>query len=109
MGEGYMGKLLEDAIKKKGLTITEVSNTLNVSRRTIYNWLKRDVFSKVILNKLSESDLIGSFTEHIKPAVNSPIIVNSSIDEEAYWEEKYLKLLNQYTELLTKISEKKVS
>lgn len=109
MDGDHMGKLLEVTIRRRGLTITEVSNTLNVSRRTLYNWLSQNIFSKAILTKLSESGLFSPFPEFVKPETNTPIEMNSSIDEEAYWKEKYLKLLNQYTELLTKSSEKNIS
>lgn len=105
-----MGKLLEETIRMQGLTITDVSNKLNISRRTIYNWFKQEIFSDRMLSRLYEADLFRFHPIASKPYINiDNTESNSNNYTEAYWKDKYLILLEEYKQLLTKASKKKSS
>ena len=95
-----MGELLERAIRRKGLNITEIAFAMKVTRRTLYNWFKQDVIDRETMERLStivkydvESNLPGIFTTEVK----DPII---PIKDEVYWQGRYIDLLERYSSLL---------
>jgi len=95
-----MGELLERAIRRKGLNITEIAFAMKVTRRTLYNWFKQDVIDRETMERLStivkydvESNLPGIFTTEVE----DPII---PIKDEAYWQGRYIDLLERYSSLL---------
>ena len=96
-----MGELLERAIRRKGLNITELALALNITRRTLYNWFKQEIIEEVIMEKLS--DVINYEFCSIK---SNPILVSSTINkplllkDEAYWQSRYIDLLERYAKLL---------
>jgi plasmid maintenance system antidote protein VapI len=49
-----MGELLERAIRKKGVNITELARALNITRRTMYNLFKQEVIDKGTMERISE-------------------------------------------------------
>ena len=101
MDELHMGKLLEKAIRRKGLNITELAVALNVTRRTLYNWFKQESIDEVTMRKISEVIQYDHNSKLPKPQV----IVNTGtepqvIKDEAYWQDRYIDLLERYAKLL---------
>ncbi|RZK22651.1 MAG: hypothetical protein EOO43_09375 [Flavobacterium sp.] len=54
MIEIHMGELLERAIRRKGLNISELAIALNITRRTLYNWFKQEAIDEVTMERLSK-------------------------------------------------------
>lgn len=101
-----MGELLERAIRRKGLNITEIASSMNVTRRTLYNWFKKDVIDKDIMERLS-GIVIYEVTS------DKPVMVNNDMEgpqiiikDEAYWQDRYIDLLERYSSLLAKSTTK---
>ncbi|RZL02588.1 MAG: XRE family transcriptional regulator [Pedobacter sp.] len=96
-----MGELLERAIRRKGLNITELALALNITRRTLYNWFKQEVIDEATMEKIS-SVIKYEFNAHksnptiIKVVQATPLIVK----DEAYWQDRYIDLLERYAKLL---------
>jgi transcriptional antiterminator len=101
MGEIHMGKLLERAIRRKGLNITEIAVALGISRRTIYNWFKLEVIDESIMGKIS--DVIRHDFSSGKPKtfiIRSKTADSSPLEDDAYWKDKYINLLERYSDLI---------
>ena len=47
------GKIIKKFIEESGLQITEIAKRINVDRRTIYSYMKRDSLKPEVLRKLS--------------------------------------------------------
>jgi hypothetical protein len=101
MSEIHMGQLLEKAIRRKGFNITEIAVALNITRRTLYKWFKLEAIDEVTMQRISK--IIG-YDPLIK--ANKPTVVSGNqtlvAKDEAYWQDKYLNLLERYSELLAK-------
>jgi hypothetical protein len=101
MDKVHMGRLLERAIRKKGLNISEVAVALNINRRTLYNWFKQDVLDEHKLKKVTEviKDGLLLYTTkqtELRITTSEPLTDN----DELYWHEKYTELLDRYSRLI---------
>jgi transposase-like protein len=101
MDKVHMGRLLERAIRKKGLNISEVAVALNINRRTLYNWFKQDVLDEHKLTKVSDIIKEGLLLyttrqKELRITTSEPLGDN----DELYWHEKYTDLLNRYSRLI---------
>lgn len=47
------GKIIKTFIKESGLTVTEIAKRINVDRRTIYSYMKKDNLKPETLSQLS--------------------------------------------------------
>jgi transcriptional regulator with XRE-family HTH domain len=106
-----MGELVEKAIRKKGLTITEIAVSMEVSRRTVYNWFKEEVINVTVLNKLSrilayDFSSSNSNIQQVTAYISSPTEQQLATQDDAYWQDQYIALLERYSELLTAIIKK---
>lgn len=101
MSELHMGELLERAIRRKGMNITELAAALNITRRTLYNWFKLERIDEVTMERIS-----GVIKYEINTSNINPVITKSSSSEpsitkdEAYWQARYIDLLERYSKLL---------
>jgi DNA-binding XRE family transcriptional regulator len=103
MMELHMGQLLERVIRKKGLNISELAKTVGVNRRSMYNWFAEADLKAGILDKISVA-IDHDFNKEIHSSVRRAEILanqNSARDDE-YWKDKYIDLLERYSELLGK-------
>jgi len=101
MNEIHMGQLLEGAIRRKGLNITQIADALNVSRRTLYNWFKQEVIDEHVMERISGVIVYDAASIKPKPTIIKPITPESLLDkDEAYWQDKYIDLLERYAKLL---------
>lgn len=101
--EVHMGQLLERVIRKKGLNISELAKTVGVNRRSMYNWFGEADLKAGILEKISGA-IDHDFSLEIHSSSNSPEYLasqNRARDDE-YWKDKYIDLLERYSELLGK-------
>ncbi|MEJ7559551.1 MAG: helix-turn-helix domain-containing protein [Pedobacter sp.] len=101
MDEIHMGQLLERAIKRKGLNITEIAAALGVSRRTLYNWFKLEVIDESIMERIS-----GTILHDASSGKSEVVVVDLEVEEsvplkdDTYWKDKYMKLLERYSTLI---------
>ncbi|MBE9585917.1 hypothetical protein IM792_15780 [Mucilaginibacter sp. JRF] len=103
------GKLIENAIRKRGVKLSSLAKQLNVNRRTLYNWfhsadLKKELIHEIgvcIGHDFSEefpdmftSDMFFAAKPRPKPALTEDKA------EPGEWKNKYIALLEKYTETL---------
>jgi transcriptional regulator with XRE-family HTH domain len=101
MSELHMGELLERAIRRKGMNITELAAALNVTRRTLYNWFNLERIDEVTMERISGVIKYEINTSNINPVITKGSLSEPSINkDEAYWQARYIDLLERYSELL---------
>lgn len=115
--EIHAGEIVELAIRRKEMSISEVSRYLHVNRRTLYNWFtKRELHPELILqigrainynfHPHFESGFFGlGHEEELRSKI--PDAPQMSEDLAFYWMGKYINLLEEYKGLLRKASPKK--
>jgi lambda repressor-like predicted transcriptional regulator len=97
----HRGKILEEAIKEKGITCAAAAKRCNISRRTLYNYFENPEISwdkLVEIEEILKLSLPEKFTELRKYSLSdtTPSILKES-EEIAYWRNKYIDLLEKYT------------
>ncbi|MNJ83694.1 hypothetical protein D3C87_11160 [compost metagenome] len=108
----HRGEIVEQAIRQSGFSITIVAKRLRKSRRWMYLMFDNpqiDIDTVLAIGTIIHHD----FSEDIKELNHNRS--NSFSDPEdlyngqtkEYWKNKYLKLLEDYNELLKKVSSKK--
>jgi hypothetical protein len=100
MNNIHMGQLLEKVIRKKGINITELAGALQVSRRTLYNWFKQEVIDEFTMDKISTTIVYDFTTDKPKPTIVIADTQAPTAKDAAYWQGRYLDLLEKYSELL---------
>ena len=105
----HRGEILLKSIRQSGIPITRIVKTLNKSRRWLYNMFEK---SDVPLDTLLEVEKIISydFSSEIPELRNKIKEKRMSLKEDEekifgnnsaeFWKNKYLKLLEDYSELL---------
>ncbi|TWR28840.1 TetR/AcrR family transcriptional regulator [Mucilaginibacter pallidiroseus] len=118
--EKHNGQIIEYLVRKYGYSITDLAKELNVNRRSVYNYfqnkyLKSEIIFRigiVIRHDFSNEfpELFGSneFTFPIGAISATPTPVSSPINEDV-WKDKYIDLLEQYSNLLSKQIEKTIN
>ncbi len=116
--EECIGKILEFAIRRREINISELSRSMNVSRRTVYNWFERRALNKNIMlavGKIIEHDfsteLGDDFNDEYQqttdlekeyPKLSETFL--SETNETHYWMQKYIQLLEAYNQLLENVN-----
>jgi len=109
MSEIHMGQLLEKVVRKKELNITELARAVGVQRRTMYNWFATPELSEAILQKISRVIVYDFSRPDATPSIVTPNIVDVAtnlvtLDNEEYWKDKYIDLLERYSKILNNLS-----
>jgi predicted transcriptional regulator len=101
----HRGEIIKEAIYQSGYSITKLAERLGKSRRWVYLQFENSNVSLDLILQIGEI-IHHDFSDNIKELKNSvttfqepPIVYGNSEDAE-YWKNKYLKLLEEYTELL---------
>jgi len=105
----HRGELLKNAIKESGVPVTKIHKALNKSRRWLYNqYENRDVMLDILVKvgKIIHHDFSTDVTE-LRSTKDPGQFQDSGeipypLENAAYWKDKYLRLLEEYTELLKK-------
>lgn len=109
----HRGLILEKVLRKECMCISEIAKSLNVSRRTIYNWfgmknLDLEIIYKVgIVTGYDFSADIPGFDKvkqiFDEKSMKENLVVNEP-DSKAvhYWMEKYISLLEKYNTVVLK-------
>ncbi|MEJ2902453.1 hypothetical protein [Pedobacter panaciterrae] len=111
------GEIVELAIRRQEINITELSRRLHVNRRTLYNWFtKNDLHPDLILQigRIINYDFhphfeSGFFGFEPEQELNAQVrnAEQMPADLAFYWMGKYINLLEEYKGLLRKESFKK--
>jgi hypothetical protein len=101
----HMGETLEMIIRRRGWNITELAKNIGADRRSFYYWFKQPQIKESVLQRISEVvdyDLSKDFPSF---STNSPEIQKFTElvqpQRTTYWKDKYVELLEQYSELLS--------
>ena len=104
----HRGEIIKGAIYKSGVPITELAKRLGKSRRWMYLMFENSNVSLDLVIKIGKI-IHYDFTDEIKELGLSTKLrheMNSTFENEEpsseYWKNKYLKLLEEYNELLKK-------
>lgn len=95
----HRGEIIREAVYRSGYTITEISKCLGRSRRWMYLMFENRNVSLDLIIKIGKI-IHYDFTPDIKE-LNSSSINKEETDIE-FWKNKYLKLLEEYNEILKK-------
>jgi predicted transcriptional regulator len=107
------GEIIELAVRRDKISISELSRKLKVSRKSIYNWFKKENLSLEVINKIGDvlnhdfmKDLPEKYDElniELRKLKNESM-PNLGYDPNLalYWKTKYINLLEDYTNLLIK-------
>lgn len=116
--EVYVGEVLERAVRRQEISISELSRRLNVSRRTIYNWFEQrslDIGLLYTIGLIIRYDFAEELGADFKVGNNQvpnpyeddsliPDNFNSLSNKESYyWMQKYIQLLEDYKQLLERV------
>jgi transcriptional regulator with XRE-family HTH domain len=101
----HMGETLEMIIRRRGWNISELAKNIGADRRSFYYWFKQSEIKESVLQRISQVvdyDLSKDFPNF---STNSPELEKFSeivqTQPKTYWKDKYVDLLEQYSELLT--------
>ena len=104
----HVGKQLEDAVRASEWSITALAQKLKLSRKTIYNYFENPDLDEYIVKRFE-----NVLHVYIMPLQNegkwaqeatSLFSENPSENSAQFWKNKYLKLLEKYTQLLEKMA-----
>ena len=99
----HRGEIIKVAVYKSGFPITELAKRMEKSRRWVYLLFENPIVSIDTLLQIGTiihydfSDEIETLKPHV---INDTAINYNKV--ETYWKNKYLKLLEEYNELLKK-------
>lgn len=110
----HYGEIIERTIRRNGYSISELSRLMNVNRRSIYNWFNQPKFKTDIIFKIGcalKHDFSVEFpelfsSEEFQKAFNqkkfsAEVNVLEEMEKVNYWKDKYINLLEDYTQALS--------
>jgi transcriptional regulator with XRE-family HTH domain len=112
------GEIVELAIRRKNINISELSRKMKVNRRTLYNWFQQETLTSSVIYLISQAidyDFSEEFPKYFfekKMQLQTPLQEANTNDTEAsqyYWMKKYITLLEEYRLLLEKFNKTQVS
>jgi predicted transcriptional regulator len=99
----HRGEIIKKAVYQSGFPISKLAIRLGKSRRWIYLLFENNNVSLDIILHISEI-IHHDFSDEIKelkPNTQEPLIYYGNDEKNPeYWKNKYLKLLEEYNELL---------
>ena len=113
----FPGENLELAIRRSGVSISEVAKRMHVNRRTVYNWFQQasmrpEIVCEVgyIIGQDFSKDFPQSFNDKGSAVKGSGVNQMDNMENEVpsteYWMLKYIELLEKHNQVLanTKIA-----
>ncbi|WP_288980528.1 CRISPR-associated protein Cas4 [uncultured Flavobacterium sp.] len=97
----HRGEIIKEAVYKSGFPITELAKRMGKSRRWVYLLFENPIVSIDTILQIG-SIIHYDFSDEIE-TLKSHTLNDTALNyskEEAYWKNKYLKLLEEYNELL---------
>lgn len=102
----HRGEILKEAIYKSGYPITELAKRMGKSRRWVYLLFENPTVS---IDTILQIGIIihYDFSNQIEGLNSQTLTLKEPfphyLKEEDYWKNKYLKLLEDYNDLLKKV------
>ncbi|WP_449439118.1 hypothetical protein [Pedobacter steynii] len=112
--EHNAGEIVELAVRRQNVNISELSRRLQVNRRTLYNWFRQKKLHTDVIFEIGkvinydfthdfEGELSGfGFKEDLTMYKNEG--QSDHTNSVYYWMEKYITLLEDYKKLVRKSS-----
>ncbi len=102
----HRGEIIKKAIYQSGYSITKLAERMGKSRRWMYLQFENSTISLDLIIQIGEI-IHHDFSNDFKELKNNSKAVNDlknlySNEEVEFWKNKYLSLLEEYTELLKK-------
>lgn len=100
----HKGQVIQKAVKESGVAITQLAKKLGKSRQWIYNIFESSQVSVDVIIEVGKAihhDFSNDFKQlkkYVQPGENNKV----EEDNVEYWREKYIKLLEEYNQLLKK-------
>lgn len=103
------GEIVEHAVRRQNVNISELSRRMNVNRRTLYNWFQQKSLNADVICGIGEVinyDFSKDFNESNMVLSKSKDKYSNRKADQAqseavyYWMEKYISLLEDYKSLL---------
>lgn len=88
--------MIEDAVRATGFSITLVAKKLGVSRRTVYNYFDEEHLEPRIIHQFEKLLNLRLMTTENQVSKGK----SETTDSADYWRNKYIELLEKYTQLL---------
>lgn len=107
----HRGEIIKTAVYQCGFSITKLAERLGKSRRWMYLLFENSNVSLDIILKIGEiihhdfSNEIKELNQTYRGFQEPRASYGNEEDDPEYWKDKYLKLLEEYTELLKVKSE----
>lgn len=102
----HRGEIIRKAVYSSGYTITEIAKCLGKSRKWMYLMFENSNVSLDILLEIGKiihydfTDEIKEFNPSQKVLEKSPLDSKKEDNDAEYWKNKYLRLLEEYNDLL---------
>jgi transcriptional regulator with XRE-family HTH domain len=99
----HRGEIIKEVVYKSGFPITELAKRMGKSRRWVYLLFENPTVSIDTILQIG-AIIHYDFSDELEGLKPHIINENSSVysKEDEYWKNKYLKLLEEYNELLKK-------
>ncbi|MFC6099464.1 hypothetical protein [Olivibacter domesticus] len=110
----HYGEIIERTIRRNGYSISELSRLMSVNRRSIYNWFNQPKFKTDIIFKIGcalKHDFSVEFPELFsseefqkafsQKKFSAEVNVVEEMEKVNYWKDKYINLLEDYTQALS--------
>jgi transcriptional regulator with XRE-family HTH domain len=106
------GEIVEHAVRRQNVNISELSRRMKVNRRTLYNWFQQKSLNADVIcgiGQVINYDFSKDFNDELNSSAikGSARMLNIKSDRDGknsetvyYWMEKYIALLEDYKKLL---------
>lgn len=105
----HRGDIVKKAVYKSGYPITELAKKLSKSRRWVYLMFENSNLSLDVILQIGKiihydfKDEIKEFKMYQNGLNESVVDYNNDESNPEYWKNKYLRLLEEYNQILKKI------
>jgi hypothetical protein len=101
------GEIVEQAIRRSYVNLSDLARKLSISRRTLYNWFNQEDLDIEVISKIGEiihhdfsKELPGLYEKRVFREPGSEIRLMDEIESASYWRSKYINLLEKHNDLL---------
>ena len=104
MEQVHHSLIVEKAVRRSGMSISEIGRLLNVNRRSIYNYFNQQRLSIDIIANFERAlnyDFSEDIPEYSKYKLRQEPVARE-FGEVNVWKLKYLELLEKYNDILLK-------
>lgn len=105
------GEIVELAVRRKNINISELSRKMKVNRRTLYNWFQQETLTSAVIHSISQAIDYDFSQEFPEDFLTNRSNCHKTVEEDNaaetgeqkyYWMKKYIALLEDYRLLLEK-------